>query len=235
LKFKTDMAGTLFSIIQIGCSVSVQGGMLPDKKPVICVDPGHPSEISDGMQTQNGTTETHINWMVGEKLKGLLEKAGYRVVMTKQKEMQAVRNERRADIANRAGAKLTVRLHCDTGGGGGFRVFYPDAQGRHGKVVGPSPWVREQSHKAAEAMHGALLAGLKDDLKDVGVAGDRKTAVGKKMGALIGSIHSKVPTVLIEMVFLNNPKNAEYIKSESGQQKMAEALAEGVRRFVPLR
>ena len=29
-----------------------------DKQPVVCIDPGHPSEISDGYQRLNGTNET---------------------------------------------------------------------------------------------------------------------------------------------------------------------------------
>src|ERR1051326_938015 len=28
---------------------------------VICIDPGHPSEVNNGFAVQNGTTETHID------------------------------------------------------------------------------------------------------------------------------------------------------------------------------
>jgi N-acetylmuramoyl-L-alanine amidase len=172
---------------------------------------------------------------VAQKLKPLLEQAGYRVVMTKHEEGEAVRNERRAAIANTAKARLMLRLHCDTGVGTGYRVFYPAEPGKHGKMVGPPKSVRQASGKAAEAIHGALVEGLKDDLADDGIRSDRFTAVGKKLGALIGSIHSQVPTVLVEMVYLNNPKDAAFIKSDAGQTKMARALAEGVKRYVPLK
>src|SRR5205814_582245 len=90
-------------------------------RPIICIDPGHPSEIHDGMQLQNGTTETHCNWVVAERLKKLLADAGYRVVMTKRRENEFVKNVRRAEAANHSHAALMLRLHCDTGSGTGFR------------------------------------------------------------------------------------------------------------------
>jgi len=37
-----------------------------------------------------------------------------------------------------------------------------------------------------------------------------------------------VPTVLVEMVFLNNKKDAQFIKSKQGQNLMVKALGEGV-------
>jgi N-acetylmuramoyl-L-alanine amidase len=207
----------------------------PAERPVICIDPGHPSEIGDGYVKQNGTTETHINWVVAQRLRPLLEEAGYHVVMTKQREAEAVKNVRRAAIANANQARLMLRLHCDTGPGSGFRVFYPAQAGKQGKTVGPTLSVRQASGRAAKAVHAALVDGLRDDLKDDGLWSDRFTAVGKKLGALIGSIHSKVPTVLVEMVYLNNPQDAAFIKTAAGQMKMARALAEGVKRSVPLR
>jgi N-acetylmuramoyl-L-alanine amidase len=202
--------------------------------PIICVDPGHPSEINDGLQKQNGTSETVVNWQIALRLRPLLERDGYHVVMTKKSLLEKVTNTHRAEIANQAGARLTLRLHCDAGSGTGYRIFYPAAAGRHGKVVGPGPGIIAKSHVAAKAVHAGLAEGLGGDLRDNGIAGDAKTAVGKKQGALIGSIHSKVPTVLVEMVFLNNKNDAAYIQTEEGQRKMAEALAAGIRRYVPI-
>jgi N-acetylmuramoyl-L-alanine amidase len=101
--------------------------------------------------------------------------------------------------------------------------------------VGPPPAVRRASRTAAEKVHEPLAAALEGMLKDNGIATDRSTAVGrKKGGALIGSIHSKVPVVLIEMVVLSSRRDAAFIKSESGQKAFAAALADGIRKAVPL-
>src|SRR5262245_3815894 len=60
---------------------------------VVCIDPVHPSETSGGDVVQNGTTEVHIVWLVGLKLKSLLEAEGIKVVMTKSREAENVTNK----------------------------------------------------------------------------------------------------------------------------------------------
>ena len=80
--------------------------------PVICIDPGHPSENGVGTRGKK-ITEVQAAWKVALILKGLLEQAGFKVVMTKSSENQHVTNKARAETANRAHAALMVRLHCD--------------------------------------------------------------------------------------------------------------------------
>src|ERR1043165_6941606 len=92
---------------------SLQKSPWVTRPTIICIDPGHPSEVNDGRTVQNGTSEVHIAWVTALKLKSLLESKGYQVVLTKAEENQLVRNKERALIANRAQAALTIRLHCD--------------------------------------------------------------------------------------------------------------------------
>lgn len=203
-------------------------------RTVVCIDPGHPSEVASGKNVQNGTSEAHIDWAVAAKLRGLLEAKGYEVVMTKEAEDELVRNKDRALVANRARAALMIRLHCDASQERGYAVYYPDRQGRaRDGTTGPSPDVIEESRRAAEAVHSALAEDLAGALNDNGVRTDYQTKVGREQGgALTGSIFSDVPVVTIEMVVLSSPQDAEFIKDEAGQQKMAEAIADGITRFV---
>jgi N-acetylmuramoyl-L-alanine amidase len=199
---------------------------------VIAIDPGHPSETSSGAEVQNGTTEVHIAWEVAQKLRDSLRARGYSVVMTKSSEMQMVRNVERAEIGNRAGAALMVRLHCDASSDSGYALYYPDRQGTAEGRTGPSADVMRRSAAAAESLHAGmapLLAGL---LKNGGVRGDSKTLVGSRQGALTGSIFSDIPVVLIEMVTLSNAHDASFIKSDDGRTLMARAIADGVARYV---
>ena len=202
-------------------------------KPVVCIDPGHPSELNSGKTIQNGTSEVHIVWEVALKLRALLEAEGITVVMTKAKEDQLVRNKERALIANRAGANMMVRLHCDASNDRGFALYYPDRQGTtKDGVRGPTPDVIEGSRRAATELHAGMAKVLKGKLKDGGVRGDSRTFVGSRQGALTGSIFSQVPVVTVEMVVLSNKADAEFIKKQAGQQAMARALAEGVKRYL---
>jgi N-acetylmuramoyl-L-alanine amidase len=204
------------------------------RPPVVCIDPGHPSEVASGTEVQNGTNETHVAWVVALRLQKILEAKGYAVCLTKSAEGELVRNRDRALVANRAGAALMVRLHCDASTDRGFAIYHPDRQATRDGVKGPSPRVIGESARAAAAMHDGMAEVLRGLLKDGGVRGDSQTFVGGQQGgALTGSIFSEVPVVLIEMVVLSNPEDAEFIKAEAGQQKMAEAIASGVMRFIP--
>ena len=198
----------------------------------ICVDPGHPSEVGIGTRGKK-LTEVAVCWKVALELKKELEHDGYRVVLTKTAERQKVLNKKRAEIANTSGTAFFVRLHCDAGNGTGIETYFPDRQGRVGKMTGPSQDVIRASEAAASKFHPAMIKALGGALRDNGFHSDTKTLIGGKQGALTGSIYSKVPVVLVEMVVLQNPKDEAFFLKAGGYQKMAKALAAGVRAVVP--
>ena len=203
-------------------------------RTVVCIDPGHPSEVASGQNVQNGTSEAHVDWAVASKLRAALEARGYEVVLTKSAEEEVVKNKERALVANRARAALMIRLHCDASAERGFAIYYPDRQGKaKDGTTGPNSGVIEESRRAAEAVHAGLVEGLQGALNDNGVRTDYQTKVGREQGgALTGSIFSEVPVVTIEMVVLSDAADAEFIKTEEGQRRMAESIADGVTRFV---
>ena len=82
---------------------------------------------------------------------------------------------------------------------------------------------------AAKLFYRAFAAALAGKLKDNGLRGDEETLIGGRQGALTGSIFSKVPTVLVEMAFLTNPKDAEWIRQEGNKKVMAHSLATAIR------
>jgi N-acetylmuramoyl-L-alanine amidase len=203
-------------------------------QPVVCIDPGHPSEVGRGT-TGRRISEMALVWRVARRLADRLRTDGYRVVLTKSRVDQFVTNRRRAEIANKARANLMLRLHCDASSGSGFTVYYPDRQGLSLGVRGPAPEVLASSRKAALAFHGALEKNTRGVFRDNGLQPDAKTAVGSKQGALTGSVFSKVPVVLVEMCVLTNPKDEALMLSERGMNAMVGALAAAVRAAAGLR
>jgi N-acetylmuramoyl-L-alanine amidase len=189
----------------------------------ICIDPGHPSEVGRGTSGKK-ISELTAAWKVAKLLEGKLKKAGMTVVLTKAKEGQFVKNKDRAEIANKAKADLLVRLHCDANEGGGFAVYVPMKKGISGGKTGPSEAVIKVSTELGKLFHAELAKHLSKHLKDNGLLGDIRTAVGAKQGALTGSIFSKVPVVLVEMCCLANTKDEEFMASATGRENMAEAL-----------
>lgn len=197
---------------------------------ILVIDPGHPSEVSDGAAA-NGLREVDINWDIGQALAAhLADRSDLLVLVNRQEKMKMMTNRERAEFANRAGAHLTLRLHCDHAPGkSGFVIYYPDAQGTHAGKTGPSAAVIAGSRQAALAVHRGMARRLAGLLPDGGIKTDRSTTVGAKHGgALIGSIWSEVPTITVEMLYLNNPRDAAFIRSAAGRQAMVEALAAGV-------
>lgn len=194
---------------------------------VVCIDPSHPSEVGRGTQGKK-LTELRANWIEAQLLKKRLEKRGIKVILTKTSENKLVRNKDRAGVANAAGADLMIRLHCDASSGTGFTVYAPNQQGTDRNFRGPSAKVIQASQAKAKQFHAAMSAAMKGKLKDNGLLPDQRTAVGSRHGALVGSIYSKVPVVLVEMVVLTNPKDEAFLLSAKGQEAMAEALEAGV-------
>jgi N-acetylmuramoyl-L-alanine amidase len=218
------VVGIVLLAVSSGC-VAGRGGQ---SRPIVVVDPGHPSETAPGNVVQHGTTEVHIAWVVALALREELRARGLDVLLTKQSESQLVTNRERAEIGNRAEAMVMVRLHCDASSDSGFAVYHPDRQGTVDGVTGPSAEVIASSRVAARIIHASMAELLRGHLKDGGVRGDSRTLVGSRQGALTGSIYSRIPAVLVEMATLSNPRDAEFIKREEGRRLMARAIADGV-------
>jgi len=220
----------LFALI---CNMPARCEPPGEDAPVICVDPGHPSETSAGTISRDGSlTETHLDWVIAKRLQVLLTNSGYRVVMTKSREPERVTNRRRAEIANHAHAVLFLRLHCDSAPTSGLATYYPDRRGTTQGTTGPSAKVMMESHLAATAIHTRVMKRLVGKLRDRGVHGESATRIGARQGALTGSIFAQVPAVTVEMVVLDNRHDFAFAKSEAGQKALAEALFEGVTSYV---
>jgi len=191
----------------------------------ICIDPGHPSEVGRGTSGRK-VSEIHVAWEVAKRLEAKLIAKGFRVVLTKSAENEFVKNRDRAGIANRCHADLMVRLHCDASNGTGFTTYYPDRQGVLDRTVGPEPTLLKRIEPIAKRFHDVLRADLSGFLRDNGILPDNRTAVGSLHGALVGSIYSKVPVVLVEMCVLTNPRDEELVCGEPGKNRLAAALAD---------
>jgi N-acetylmuramoyl-L-alanine amidase len=196
---------------------------------VVVIDPGHPSETNSGRHHVNCTSELDINWDVALKLQSLLGKdTRLQVIRARGSRDQFQLNHDRARIANDAHANLTIHLHCDAGPSHGYTIYYPDREGHAEGQTGPTEKVLHDSRKLAYTLHGGMAQALTGSLHDRGVKGETFTRIGRINGGLTVSIFSQVPTVTVEMVFLNNRSDAQFIKSEAGQERMAHALARGI-------
>ncbi|MDI6791687.1 MAG: N-acetylmuramoyl-L-alanine amidase [bacterium] len=69
---------------------------------------------------------------------------------------------------------------------------------------------------------------------DIEVGGNNGILVGGWNGRGDGNIkYTCMPAVLLEPLFASNPQHADYIKSESGQLRLAQVLSDSIKRFFP--
>ena len=195
-------------------------------QPVICLDPGHPSEVGKGTRGKKVTELTAV-WEIAVAAKPILEAKGIKVVMTKSSEEEFVANKKRAETANKAKADLMVRLHMDAAPARGWGTYYPHQQGTVQGVTGPSKWVLKESKAAATAFHKGVFSVLKGKHPDRGLMTEAKTAVGARQGALTGSIFSEVPVVLVEMATLTLKDDEAFVASASGKKLLVDAVVAG--------
>ncbi|WP_448589102.1 N-acetylmuramoyl-L-alanine amidase [Thermodesulfobium sp.] len=182
---------------------------------IIVIDPGHGG--SDPGCVANGVEEKVATLGVALHLKPILEKMGFKVIMTREtdkdvwgkpynmpgydaneSELQA-----RVNIANENGAALFVSIHfnaCADPSIHGTQVYYY------------SP----QSYKFASTM-------IKDISKVNPVYTDRP--IRRPFWVIK---YTTMPAILIETDFITNPAVASQVYNSDYQEKIAQAIAQGI-------
>lgn len=193
-----------------------------EHKKIILIDPGH-GGIDGGAQSRNGTIEKNINLTIGLKLKKVLEKEGFKVIMTREddnglySDSGKIRKKKNEDLDNRckmkaeSGCNMFVSIHLN---------MFPQS-----KYYGSQVWYSSnaESQKLAHIIQENLRADLKDDSKRV-----EKPALDSYK---ILRCHKDVPSVIVECGFLSNAADEIKLKAESYQQKIAESLCKSIKLY----
>lgn len=189
-------------------------------KGVIVVDAGH-GGVDPGMVGINGLEEKGINLAIAEKLKGRLEEAGCRVVMTREDDKglyeEGTENKKAQDMQNRCAViarekpLLTVSIHQNS---------YSDSQ-----VKGPQVFYFEHS---AEGQKLALC--IQEQLNSqLGIERPRQ-AKGNTTYYLLK--RSEGVLNIVECGFLTNPEEAGKLQDEVYQEQVAAAITDGILQYL---
>jgi N-acetylmuramoyl-L-alanine amidase len=214
-------------------TVEVQKPEVERTKKVIVLDPGHASKsnlqkellapgskefkIKDGGGAAGIVTRTpeyQINMSVALKLKGILEKKGYSVIMTKTENSQSLGNVERAELWNKTKAELVVRIHADSNENStvkGASMLVPSNINENTKAI------YKRSKEYGQIVLNKLIGQI--GMSNRGVI-ERKDMTGFNW--------SKIPVILVEMGFLSNKEEDKLLSSQEYQDKIANALAEGI-------
>jgi len=207
-----------------GDKVSSSG---PSSSKVIVVDAGHNYGGDDGAYaTHGGITycERDLNMQVAVKLQAKLEAKGYKVLMTRNPSdretvpvTQSLTNW--VNMANNFGADFFVSIHHNSAGAAsanGVEVYY-SSKAQDASFGGAS-----SSSKVSVSR--SLASSIVNSISSQTGAYNR----GAKDNSFFVCRNTKMPSVLVEVGFLTNQKEAENCANPSYQDKVATAIANSI-------
>ena len=205
--------------------------------PVVVLDPGHSAIVAGGYEalgpgssqlkskdtsgTQGvatGVEEYKLTLNIGLQLRTLLQKRGFKVVMTRTNSKVALSCIDRAKIANKAHADAYVRIHANGS----------DSSSANGAMTicttRNSPYISSM-YKKNKSLSNAVLNAY------VSATGCRKEYIWET-DSMTGNNWSKVPTTLIEMGYMSNPAEDRRMQQTSYQKKMVRGIANGIENYL---
>ena len=214
-----------------------------NKKYTIVVDPGHGGH--DNGAIGNGYNEKDIALQVAKRLAENLRR-DYNVIMTRDSDF-FVPLDTRAQIGNNANADFFVSIHLNSSNsssGNGTEVYYfnkkdegsyaarvAQIENRVDSSYGDTPFsdlvVKDVFYKVNQKKSQAIATTVLDNL--INAIGLRRRGVfGANFVVLRGS---NSPSILIELGFMNNYGDLSQYLTPEGQERAAQAIADGIRQY----
>ncbi len=200
------------TIVDIGLPRGA-GGHLAGK--LIAVDAGHGNHDA-GARGVNGTYEKNVNLAIATKVADTLRDSGANVLMTRTRDTFIPVNQRPA-IAGRAGADFFLSIHSDSTDSG------PKLRGSTVYFHGNNPHCRALAKSISnrfEQMGGIPSRGVRTDFVRF---------PGEGYGVLR---NARMTAVLIECGFMTNPSDVKQLNDKAMQQRIAEAITDGLRDYI---
>src|SRR6266496_1688190 len=185
-----------FAVTALAATASAQ-----TRYTTVVIDPGHGGFDRGGIPGQQ-LPEKMMTLDVSLRLKPLLEKAGYKVVLTRDTDVFVPLGTRVA-MANSYPNAIFVCIHFNSAtrsGANGIETYFYSTE----------------SAPLAASIHSALVGGAPSDNRGV-----------RRRGYFVLR-RTTIPAVLIECGFLTNPTEAQYAQTNAYRQKLAEEIARGI-------
>ena len=214
-----------------------------NKKYTIVVDPGHGGH--DSGARGNGYNEKDIALQVATRLANNLRR-DYNVIMTRDSDF-FVPLDTRAKIGNDANADFFISIHLNSGSSSsanGTEVFYfskkdegsyaarvAQIENRVDSSYGDTPFsdlvVKDIFYRTNQKKSQAIATTVLDNLiNNIGLR--RRGVFGANFAVLRGS---NSPSILVELGFMNNYGDLSQYLTPEGQERAAQAIANGIRQY----
>ena len=151
------------------------------------------------------------------KLKEILEKDGYTVVLTKDNVETPLSSIERAEVGNRENANLMIRIHCDS---------FSNSNAKGSSMLVPN----QRGYITKEISEKSIEYG-----KNIIEEYTKKTGLNNRglqyRSDLTGFNWSKIPVVLLELGFISNPEEDKFLSSEENISTIAEGIKNGIEKI----
>ena len=189
-------------------------------KRSIFLDPGHGG--SDSGAVSGGVREKDLTLSVYNKVSSKLASLGY-TVLTSRNVDKDVDLVDRADQANKANADMLLSIHFNAGGRGiarGIETYYYQSQ--EDRV----PKINKENHNNAERLERSrkLANKVQQNLLYQTGANDR----GVKRASFTVLRETSIPSILVELGFIDNPEERNKIKTNEYQERLANGIVDGI-------
>ena len=202
-----------WKLSELTANVSKEEKKAKKDQVVIVVDPGHGGE-DPGKVGINDVLEKDLNLQIAKKVKKLLEEAGIKIVMTRtnDKVPDAKKEDlnQRVQLINDTKPKLALCIHQNS---------YPDA-----KIKGAQVFYHTITPEAED-----VASIVQEQLRTVDPTNTRQI---KENDTYFMLKNTQVPTIIVECGFLTNPDEAAKLTQEDYQDKLAQAICEGVVKWM---
>jgi N-acetylmuramoyl-L-alanine amidase len=222
---------------------------------VIVIDAGHGGK-DPGTIGVLGTREKDITLDVALRLGQLLEKnfKGIKIVYTRKTD-QFVELYRRTQIANEAGGKLFVSIHCNSmehkpSRMNGFEIYLlrpgltEDAiaiASRENSVIQLEEGYEERYRKLTEeefiivTMAQSAYMKYSEQFAEITASTMAKNLKiknsGVKQAGFYVLVGASMPNVLVELGYLSNKREEQFLRSHNGKKKISEAIFKGIKDY----
>jgi N-acetylmuramoyl-L-alanine amidase len=184
----------------------LQDPRYPLRGMTIVLDPGHGGPTDLGARGPTGFPEKQVTLVMSQLLQAALTRRGAKVVMTRTTDVD-LDLQPRIDIINQTEPTLALSVHYNA---------LPD-NGDAWNTQGVSMfWYHSQSHSLADVLQNHLTTRLKR--RSYGVFWNNLAVVRPTVA----------PSVLMELGFMINPNEYEWIVNPSSQRQLANTIADGL-------
>lgn len=211
-------------LVKKNTGVSVDEDVAFKEKKVIYLDAGHGGYESGA--SYYGAQEKDLNLSVAKKVQSKLEKLGYKVIMSRTTDKRITLIDRAID-ANNSGADIFVSVHHNAmprdSSVKGIETFYyeydPNYQPQINKELHNDPIRLKESADLASEIHKSLINNT----------GATNRGIRRNTFAVLRE--TKMPAVLLELGYMSSPVEIAKLKTNSYQNNLADAVANGINRY----